>query len=89
MSSPSLQSLLVFEHRDRRRTKVEKFFLQNVGTRFSTHFLHERFGPSVRTRISEINRRPDATIVIRNTYCFDLEQAREVSTYWAEIRGVE
>jgi hypothetical protein len=66
MSSPSLQGLLVFEHRARKRTKVEQFFLQNLGTRFTTHFLHERFGSSVRTRISEINRRPDAGIIIRN-----------------------
>jgi hypothetical protein len=89
MSLPSLQTLLVFEHRERKRTKIEQFFTENLGQWFSTRFLHEHFGSSVRTRISEINRTPDAAITIRNEYCYEPEEAREVSTYWAETRGVE
>jgi len=88
MTVPSLQTMLVFEHRERKRTKVEEFFLDNIGRRYSSQLLHERFGSSLRTRISEINRDPAASIVIRNHYCYEPELGREVSVYWSEVRGI-
>jgi len=75
---------------NQRRTKREQiihFFLdQPEGVRFGTVELHTRFGPSFRSRVSEINRDETAPITIIN----DTRHKRgvEVSTYHAQRRRI-
>ena len=87
MSSPTFQQSLQFEHRGRKRAEIEDFFSRNLGKFFSSYWLHVRFGQGVRSRISEINNDPAATITIRNECFFDKEVDAEVSGYIAELRG--
>lgn len=87
ISSPSYQANLQFEHRGRKRIEVEDFFSQHLGQRFSSHWLHWKFGSGIRARISEINNDPAAAITIRNECFFDQEADAEVSGYVAELRG--
>ena len=79
------QASLQFAHRSRKRVEVEEFFLAHIGEYFSSYWLHVRFGQGVRSRISDINNDPAATITIRNTTFVDKEAGQEVSGYVAEL----
>lgn len=74
----------VTQRRTSKREEIEQLFTANVGQRFGTNELHQRFGTSFRTRVSEINR-SDAAVVIRNEVKHD-EGGREASVYWAEFK---
>ena len=56
------------------------FFVANLRVKFRTDELHERFGTSFRTRVSELNRNPACPITIHNRTIDD------ASWYWAEPR---
>ena len=82
MNQPSLFNPAVREHRDSKKRQIYRFFADNLGRHFSTAELHQRFGTSFRTRVSEINRDPQSEIKICNKYA--LVGAVEMSTYWGE-----
>jgi hypothetical protein len=86
-TGPSFQSSLQFEHRGRKRAEVEDFLAAHLGQKFSSYALHVRFGPGVRSRISEINSDPAAAITVHNETFFDESVGEEVSGYWAELRA--
>lgn len=86
MSVPSLQCLLVFGHRETKRTKIYSFFEENRGKKFSSKYLHDTFGSSFRTRVSEVNRDKGSQIVIRNEYVYDDLAKKELSSYWSEVK---
>ena len=87
-SQPQLE-LSFTEHkvqrsRESKRAKIEEFFAANLWKKFDSAWLHQQYGPSFRTRVSEIRRDPDSKITIKNEYEWsDLAKA-EVSCYWAE-----
>jgi hypothetical protein len=85
-TGPSYQANLAFEHRSRKRVEVEDFFSANLGRQFSSYGLHVRFGPGVRSRISEINNDGASQITIHNETFYDSETRQEVSGYRAELR---
>lgn len=58
----------VAEIRESKRTQIERFFCAHIGREFSSPELHERFGPSFRSRVSEINRDDGRVINILNRY---------------------
>lgn len=70
--------------RKSKRTQIAQLFESNLGREFSSAQLHARFGSSVRTRISEINRDGSSRIMIRNST--RIGGGGEYSTYWAEMR---
>jgi len=72
--------------RGSKRAAIEELFRNNIGRCYTSSFLHAEFGSAVRTRISEINRDPVASITIRNTVRV-LEGGAEASVYWAEVRA--
>jgi hypothetical protein len=74
----------VLEHRLSKKQQIETFFREHLGVRHSTLWLHETFGTAFRSRVSEINRDPDASITICNEAGFGRDG--EVSMYWAEKR---
>lgn len=86
MTTPSLQCLLTFEHRAKKKTQIEAYFENHLGERLASRDLHYKFGSSVRTRISEINRDPAAEIRIINNHYFDAAEGAEISYYKAERR---
>lgn len=86
MSAPSLQLLMTFEHRASKRTKIYQFFEENCGKKFSSKYLHDTFGSSFRTRVSEVNRDASSQIQIRNEYVYDDLAKKEISSYWAEAK---
>lgn len=86
MSAPSLQLLLVMEHRETKRSKIYQFFETNCGMKFSSKYLHDTFGSSFRTRVSEVNRDRSSQIRIRNEYVYDDLAKKEISSYWAEAK---
>lgn len=65
--------------------EIEFFFTGNLGEKFPSKRLHEKFGTSFRARVSEINENPDCRIRIRNK-TRDLVDGLQVSVYWAELR---
>jgi hypothetical protein len=85
-TTPTYQPLLQFQHRARKRAEVEQFFMAHLGQKFSSYSLHVKYGPGLRSRISEINLDPAAEITINNQTFFDEEADQEVSGYWAELR---
>lgn len=87
MSTPSYQASLIFEHRENRRGQIAAFFLAELGRRFSSSWLHAKFGTAFRARASEINADPDEQIVIRNEHCYDEVSGCETSCYWSELRA--
>ena len=80
------QTSLQFQHHSKKRAEVEDFFAAHLGKYFSSYWLHVRFGQGVRSRISDINNDPTATITINNELFFDKESGQEVSGYRAELR---
>jgi len=88
-TSPTFQASLQFEHRARKRAEVEDFFSAHLGQKFSSYDLHVRYGPGVRSRISEINNDPAGVITIRNEAFYDHNIGQEVSGYWSELRTME
>lgn len=87
MSAPALQLLLTLEHRESKRSKIYRFFESNVNTKFSSKYLHDTFGSSFRTRVSEVNRDSKSQITIRNEYVYDDLAKQEASSYWSEPRN--
>lgn len=86
-SSPAFQASLQFEHRAKKRAEVEDSFSAHLGQKFSSYQLHVRFGPGLRSRISEINSDAAAGITVHNETFYDENIVQEVSGYWAEPRG--
>jgi hypothetical protein len=73
------------QRRDSSRARVEAFFGDNIGIKFSTKFLHHRFGSAFRTRKSEINRDPFSSIHIKKE-CDVTKQGDERFRYWAILK---
>ena len=71
-------------HRDTKRGQIERYFSQHLGELVSSRAIHMRYGSSARTRISEINRDPNAPITIKNEVCFT--EGREQSSYFSVRR---
>ena len=70
--------------RQSKRQRILNFFARNLGKRYGTSYCHGIFGPSFRTRVSEINRDPDTPIRILNeTVSAD---DGEASVYRGEMR---
>lgn len=67
-----------------KREKVLQFFLDRPGQALASPWLHQLFGPSFRTRVSEINRDPESPIRVVNRT--DLRGNGEHSVYWSEPR---
>jgi hypothetical protein len=73
---------------DARGTVIERikaFFERNRGQKFCSLPLHNSFGTSFRTRVSDINTKPehsDYRFTIKNDTFFD--GRRERSFYWSE-----
>ncbi len=76
----------VMRKRRKKKLAVEEFFSANLGIRFPTMELHQKFGTAVRTRISDVNRDPEAILTIHNKHWFDEIAQVEMSEYWAELR---
>jgi hypothetical protein len=83
---PTFQTHLQFEHHSRKRRELEDFGLAHVGQKFSSYWLHVRFGQGVRSRISEINRDNRSPILFANTCFFDREHDEEISGYEVKLR---
>lgn len=73
------------EIRATKKQEIEQFFQANLGTKFSSFMLHERWGTAFRTRCSEINNDDSASIVIRNEVKF--RRGKEASQFWAERKA--
>lgn len=72
----------------KRRTKREEildYFAARVGERIASAVLHQRFGTSFRTRVSEINRDDAAPLTISNRTARE-KDGSEFSVYWATPR---
>lgn len=70
--------------RSRKRREIVEFFLANLGVKFGTSMLHDRFGTAFRSRKSEINRDEACPIVIKQTG--KVQGDKEISHYWSERR---
>lgn len=68
-------------HRETKRRVIEKYFMEHLLEPLSSRALHIRYGSSVRTRISEINRDEHSEIRIRNEVIFT--EGFEQSSYWS------
>lgn len=86
MSAPSLQCLLVFEHRRTIRQEIYQFFETNLRVKFSSKYLHGQFGSAFRSRVSDINTDKASQIVIKNECVFDSKADKEISSYWSEVK---
>jgi len=64
--------------------QIESYFENHLGELISSRALHMKYGSSVRTRISEINRDEHSPIRIENEVRFT--ENMEQSTYWAVRR---
>lgn len=80
------QPYLQFEHRQNKKAKIQEFFESRMGQKISSQILHEKFGSSVRTRISELNREASCPIRIVNEYVYDDFLKAEISNYRAELK---
>jgi hypothetical protein len=87
MAMSTFQASLQFHHRSKKRREVEDFFEAHLNQNFSSYWLHTRFGPGVRSRISDINTDPGARISIKNELYFDREKDEEISGYRAKLRN--
>jgi hypothetical protein len=72
----------VQQRRDSKRAQIEAFFGDNIGLKFSSNYLHGRWGSAVRSRISDINRDQFSSILIVNE-----TDENDGSVYWAVTRG--
>lgn len=84
--STTYQTCLQFEHRQNKKAKIQEFFESRLGQKISSQILHEKFGSSVRTRISELNREASCPIRIVNEYAYDEFLKAEISKYWSEAK---
>lgn len=62
--------------------QIENYFVDNPYVEFTTTDLHMRFGPSFRSRVSEINRNPKRKVTIKNRTTN--RRVYQSSVYWAE-----
>lgn len=75
--------------RTSRRAAIEEFFRTHLRIEFRSAVLHQRFGSAFRTRVSEINRDPHASIRISNRPAVGRGvdgRPSEGSIYWGELR---
>jgi hypothetical protein len=85
--STSTQTSLPFtaariqQRRDSKRAQIEAFFGDNIGLKFTSNYLHGRWGSAVRSRISDINRDQFSSILIVNE-----TDENDGSVYWAVTR---
>jgi len=72
--------------RKTKREQITEFFVQNLGSRFRTDVLHRMFGPSFRTRVSEINRSESCPLRIVHVAGTELLNGlpTQVNDYYAE-----
>ena len=82
--APRPRKVSVHQRRATKRDAIEQLFTVNAGTRFSSAEMHSRFGTAFRSRVSEINRKAAAAVVIRNEVTHDDTDGSERSVYWAE-----
>jgi hypothetical protein len=75
----------VLGHRLTKRQAIERFFAEHLGRKFSSAILHAHYGSSFRTRVSEINRDPAASVSISNAISANADGTEE-SMYWADLR---
>lgn len=87
-----MQTAFTFQKIDKKREsvrdRIEFFFVGNLGKKFPSLDLHNRFGTGFRGRASEINADEQALITIRNDTDV-LPDGTEVSCYWAERRDAK
>lgn len=76
--------MTVDARRANKRAQIVDFFTVNLGRRFDTQYVHQRFGPAFRSRKSEINKDASCPIVILNRTT--THRGRQQSVYWAEGR---
>lgn len=73
-----------------RRVRILEFFASRLRQRFSSAELHDLFGSSFRTRVSELNRDPKCPARILNANASGTNESGrpcEQSVYWAELRS--
>lgn len=75
---------LSMRHRKNKRQLIYEYFRANIGKRFPTMDMHNRFGTGFRARKSDINLDPDSDIIILNETT--VHENGERSVYWAEVR---
>jgi hypothetical protein len=75
----------IFENRNSDRARIDAFFCDNIGIKFSSKFLHDRFGSAFRSRKSEINRDPFSSITIERE-CDITKKGQERWVFWAVAR---
>lgn len=89
----STQSCLQFvpkairQYRESKREKIKKFFELHLGEPWPSAILHGEFGPSFRTRVSELNRDESWELKIRNVCGFDKHRGTETSIYYSVNRS--
>jgi hypothetical protein len=84
-STPLNQVARVLLKRTTKRQAIEDFFRAHPGQKFSSATLHAQFGSSFRSRVSDINRDPSASVTISNAVAVQ-ESGTEASVYWSEVR---
>jgi hypothetical protein len=73
-----------FVRTNKRQRIINTFLDVPIGTKLSSKRLHDIFGSSFRSRVSEINRDSSSKITIRNKV--GTRNNTETSSYWAELR---
>jgi hypothetical protein len=91
MSSPQMSisfstSKAVRAKRESKRDAIREFFLKHLGSPMGTTICHELFGPSFRSRLSELNRDPNEQLRVRNVTTSG-KDGIERSVFVSEIRG--
>jgi hypothetical protein len=71
--------------RGTKRAAIEAFFASHIGQQFSSPMLHAQYGSAFRSRVSDINRDPAASVTISNAVSVKADGAEE-SVYSAEVR---
>lgn len=71
------------QYRESKREKIKKFFELHLGEPWPSSILHGEFGPSFRTRVSELNRDDSWELKIKNVCGWDKMHGTETSIYWS------
>jgi hypothetical protein len=69
-----------------KRWAILTWFVGHLGEKFQTNYLHGQFGPSFRSRVSELNRDDGCPITILN-HTERLSDGCDASCYWAVRRA--
>ena len=85
MTQTSLEFSGTLRLRSSKRAAIAEWFADHPGLRVSTGECHAKWGTAFRTRVSEINRDPTATVTICNhtSRCGNIEE----SCYWGHLRN--